>query len=162
MTAGTNQAATLSASRCSGARDALRLCDQRDDLRQQTVRADALGATITSAGLVDRRADDAIARALVHRHGLARQHRFVDAGTAVEDAAVDRYLLARPNAQPIAGVHVIERHVLFGAVRFDPPRGLRRKAKQLPDRRARACRALAAPAIRRARRARRSRAATSK
>ena len=35
---------------------------------------------------------------------------------AVEDDAVDRDLLARPHAQPVAGVHVLQRHILLAAV----------------------------------------------
>ena len=63
-TAGTNQAATTSASRWIGARERCASATIRDDLRQQRVAADPLGAHDKAAGGVDRRAGDLVARAL--------------------------------------------------------------------------------------------------
>ena len=67
------------------------------------------------------------------RHRLAGEHRLVDARAAFEHHAVDRHLFARAHAQPIADVHVRQRHILLGAVVADAPRGLRREAEQRLD-----------------------------
>ena len=72
-----------------------------------------------------------------HRHRLAGHHRFVHGAGAFEDHAVHRHLLAGPDAQAIAGLHPIERHVFLGAVLAHAARGLRGEAEQRPDRRAR-------------------------
>ena len=53
---------------------------------------------------------------------------------ALEHHAVDRHLLARAHAQPVADVHVGERHVLLAAVGAHAPRGLGREAQQRLDR----------------------------
>ncbi len=47
---------------------------------------------------------------------LARQHRFVHAAAALDDDAVHRHALARPDAHHIADLHQFQRHVLFTAV----------------------------------------------
>lgn len=61
-------------------------------------------------------------------------HRFVERGTALFDRAVDRHLLARPDAQPVADHHRLQRHFLVLPVGGDAPRGLRREVEQRPDR----------------------------
>ena len=48
------------------------------------------------------RADHPVAGALLDRHRLAGHHRLVDRAAALEHDAVDRHLLARPHAQPVA------------------------------------------------------------
>ena len=92
---------------------------------------------------------------LLDRHRLAGDHRFVDRGAAFEHDAVDRNAVARADAQPVAGLHLVERHVGLGAVGGDAPRGLRREVEQRADRRAGALARLAAPAPGRGRPARR-------
>ena len=47
---------------------------------------------------------------------FAGDHRFIDRGRAVEDDAVDRNFFAGPDAQTVAGLHPIQRHVFFSAV----------------------------------------------
>ena len=74
------------------------------DLREQRVRADALGAHHERPRAVDGAADDRVARLLLDRDRLAGDHRLVDRARAFDDDAVDRDLLARPDAQPIAGL----------------------------------------------------------
>ena len=95
---------------------ALRLAHHADDLREQRVAADSLGAHDESAGSVDGRADQAVARFLFDRDWLARDHRLVDRAGPFHDDAIDGNLLARPHAQAIAGDDAIERDVLFAAV----------------------------------------------
>ena len=73
--------------------------------------------------------------ALVHRHRLAGHHRLVDRRLPVDHDAVHRHLLARPDAQEIAGADLVERNVVLTAVPH-PPRGFRRETEELPDRRA--------------------------
>ncbi len=45
---------------------------------------------------------------------------------ALDDNTIDRHLLARPHAQPVADMHVRERHIRLAAVGFDAARCLRR------------------------------------
>ena len=111
---------------------ALRLADHADDLRQQRVGADPLGAHDEAAGAVDRAAGDR-RPAPSPPDRLAGDHRLVDRRAALDDDAVDRHLLAGPDAQQVADRDVRQRHVLVAAV-ADAPRRLRRQAEQLPDR----------------------------
>ena len=97
----TSQNAARSASRCPGALEFCASCTSCDDLRQRGVRADLGGADPQRAVGVDRRADDLVARRLVHRQALAGDHRLVDLGLAVLDDAVDRDL--RRRGGPAAG-----------------------------------------------------------
>ena len=91
-----------------------------------SVSAPTRSARITKrAGAVDRAADHASPGRLLDRDRLAGDHRLVDRAAALEDDAVDRHLLAGPHAQPVAGVHLRQRHVLLAAVGRDAPRGLR-------------------------------------
>jgi hypothetical protein len=78
--------------------------------------AHALGAHHEAARAVDRGAHHARSGLLGHRDRLARHHRLVDRRGALEHDAVDRDLLARPHAQPVADLHAGELHVLFGSV----------------------------------------------
>ena len=78
---------------------ALGLADHADDLGQQRVGADLLGADQQAAGAVDRAADDLRARLLLHRDRLAGDHRLVHRAAALDDDAVHRHLLAGPDAQ---------------------------------------------------------------
>jgi hypothetical protein len=78
-----------------------------------------------------------IARLLLGRDRLSGDHRLVDRRAALEHDAVDRHLLAGAHAQPVAGLHGVERHVGLGAVRGDPARRRRGHAEELPDRGAR-------------------------
>ncbi len=132
-TAGTKYPATLSASLLDRRAAALRLRHHRDDARKQRVGTDLLCAHDEGAGAVDRGADDRVARPFVDGHRLAGDHRLVDCALPLEHRAVHRHLLAGPHAQPVADLHRVERHVLFGAVVAQATRGLGREAEQLPD-----------------------------
>ena len=69
----------------------------------------------------------------------------IDSSTALRpsiDHAVDRHLLARPDAQQVADLDLLERHVFLAAVGAHAPRRLRREPEQ---------RAIALPVGRRAR-----------
>src|SRR5437879_648197 len=81
---------------------ALGLGDHLDDARQHGVGADLVGGHDEGAGAVDRAADHLRAGLLGDRHGLAGDGRFVDRARALAHRAVDRHLLARPHAQPVA------------------------------------------------------------
>ena len=103
-------------------------------MRASSVSAPTLSARITSAPVPFRVAPiDAVAGLFSTGIGSPVT---IDSSTrarALEHDAVDRHLLARAHAQPVADVHVLERHVLVGAVVADAPRGLRREAEERLD-----------------------------
>ncbi len=92
---------------------ALRLADHADDLRQQHVTADPLGAHRDGPVDGNGRPDHAIAGVLVHRNRLAGHHRLVHRGFPVDDHTVNGDLLARTHAKAIAALHGFERHVVL-------------------------------------------------
>ena len=55
---------------------------------------------------------------------------------ALDDHAVDRHLLARPHAQEVAALDLVERDVLVVPSGLDAVRRLRREVEQRADRRA--------------------------
>ena len=64
----------------------------------------------------------------------------IDSSTALRpssDLSIDRDLLARPHAQPVADHDAFEPDVRFSAVGADPARRLRREIEQRADRAAR-------------------------
>ena len=97
---------------------ALRFGDELHDLRQHRVAPDLPRLDDERAALVHGAADDLRADLLRHRHGLAGDHQLVDGAAALHDRAVDRHLLARAHAQPVADVDAVELHLLFGPVRL--------------------------------------------
>ncbi len=114
---------------------ALRLGDHRDDLREQRIAADALGAHDEAAGAVDGGAGDLVARRLLDRHRLAGDHRLVDRAVALEHDAVDRHLLARPHPQALAGDDRFERRCRSSLPSSrDEARALGREIEQGADR----------------------------
>src|SRR3546814_6404618 len=54
----------------------------------------------------------------------------------IQDPAVDRHLLAGTDTQPIAHLHLVKRHIGFGAVGGNAPGRVRRQAEQRLERRA--------------------------
>jgi hypothetical protein len=108
---------------------ALGLGHHLHDAGEQRLGADLLGAHRKGAGLVERAAGDLGAGRLGHRHRFTGHHRFVDGAATFEDDAVDRYALARPDPQPIAGRDRIERHLLVAAVGLDAGGALRREVE---------------------------------
>ena len=115
---------------------ALRRGHHGHDPRQERFPTDLLGANDERAGAVDGRAHDLRARRLFDRQRLARDHRLVDRASAVENQAVHRNLLTRPDPQAVADVDLAERHVLLAAVGADPPGAGRRQSEELAQRRA--------------------------
>ena len=99
---------------------ALGALDEVDDPGQRGVAPDAGRAHDERAGRVERRADDLVARPDVDRDRLAGQHRLVDRRAALDDDAVDRDRLARPDAQQVADRDGLERR----------PRGPRRRRRR--------------------------------
>ena len=114
---------------------ALRLGDHVHDLREHRVAADLVGAhhearprwlivpPITlSPALLATGIDSPV---------------IIDSSTAPRPSskcAVDRHLLAWPDAQAVAEVDRVERHLLVGAVGADPARSFRREIEQRADR----------------------------
>ena len=133
-TAGTNQPDTWSASRWIGAR--LRCASPT----MRTIRASSVSAPTRSARITSAPVPLTVAP-------MTRSPGFfstgigspvtIDSSTALApsiDDAVDRHLLAGPDAQPVADLHLVERHVLLAAVGTEAARGLRRQPEQGPDR----------------------------
>ena len=112
---------------------ALRLGDHLDDLRQQRVAPDLVGAHHEAAGLVERARDHGGPDFLGNRHRFAGYQRFVERGAALQNHAVDRHLLTRTNPQVIAGLQAVDLHFMIGAVCADAARGLRRQLQQRLD-----------------------------
>jgi hypothetical protein len=81
---------------------ALCLSDHLDDLREERFRSDLLCAHDKRASLVDCGADHTLTDALLDRHWLARDHRFVNVALTLNDNAVDRNFFSRSNAEHIA------------------------------------------------------------
>ncbi len=103
--------------------------DRIDDPRQHGVTPHLIGAQHQSAALVDGTRDHARAFGFGDRHRFAGHHGFVDRGTALDDEAVDRDLLAGAYPQPIAGRDRIDSDVLI-AMPGDAPGGFRGKPEQ--------------------------------
>ena len=115
---------------------ALGVADHSDDLCENSVAADPLGAHEQPAGRVDGARRHARSGVLCRRHRLAGDHRFVDRAPSLDDDAVDGNLFAGPDAADVAGCDVAERNIALLAA-GDKARGLRREAEQFPDRAAR-------------------------
>ena len=69
---------------------------------------------------------------LGHRHWLSGNHGFVDVAPALDNHAIDGDFLTGPDAQHVALLHFIHRHVLFLAV-ADAMRGFGREPEQRLD-----------------------------
>ena len=135
ITAGTNQPATRSARRWIGARLRCASATICTICASIVSRADLLGAHDEAAGAVERAADHLVARLPCSTGiGLAGHHRLVDGARALEDHAVDRHLLARPHAQPVADRDLRRAARPPRRRRRDAPRGLRRQVEQRADR----------------------------
>ena len=132
MTAGTKISEMRSAMRWIGAFEPCARCDEVHDPGQGRVTTDPRGAHDERAGGVEGRADDLVADPLRRRDRLAGEHRLVDRGRALDDDAVDRDLVARPDAEEIAGDDDRERHVLLDAA-AETPGGRRLEADEAPD-----------------------------
>jgi len=81
---------------------ALCLADQTNDPGQQRLFADAGRPAMQDALAVGGRREHLVARRFADRHALAGQHRFVDAGGAVDHLAIDRHALAGAHHEDIA------------------------------------------------------------
>ena len=111
----------------------LRLAHELDDLGEERVASDALGAHHEAPGPVDRAAGDPVARPLLHRDRLAGDHRLVDGAPALEDDAVDRHLLTRADAEPVADLEPFERCVRLAPVLGEAAGRLRLESEERPD-----------------------------
>ena len=138
MTAGTNQADTVSARRWIGARDRC-ASPTSDTMRASSVSAPTRVASITNVPVpltvppVTGWPSD-----FVDRHRLTGHHRLVHGARAVLHDAIDGHTLARSDTQPIAYVHGLEGDVLFNAAGRQTMRNRRRQPQQTSDCRARA------------------------
>ena len=100
----------------------LRLADHRNNLRQESVFPDTVRSHDEGAGFVNRSADDAVARGFFDRNGFPGDHGFINGTLAFDGHAVHRDLLARTDSEPVTDMHLVQRDVLFRAVRQQPPR----------------------------------------
>ena len=115
----------------------LRLGDEPGDLRERGLLADLRRADDEPPERVDRRAGDGVPGATSTGNGLAGQHRLVDRGLALDDDAVGRDLLARPDDEEVADRELVDRHRDLDPVAQHACL-LRAELEQRADRRARA------------------------
>src|SRR5579875_1948224 len=83
---------------------------------------DAIGAHQKRTGAVYSGSRNARARLLFYRRWLARNHGFINAASAFQNDSVDRHFLPGANAQSVAGMHLLQWDVNFGAVAHNAPR----------------------------------------
>ncbi len=113
---------------------ALRVAHHADDLGEQRVATHALGAHDEASRPVHRATRDARTGRLLHRDGLAGDHRLVDAAAALEHDSVDGNLLARSHAQPIVHLDILDPDVALATVVTQPSRRLRRQPEERAQR----------------------------
>ena len=99
----------------------LGLLDHADDLRQHRIGAQAGGAELEDAGLVEGAADHPVARPAGHRQGLAGEHGFIDPALATLHLAVRRHPLAGADDDAIAEADRLQGEILL-QTRADDPR----------------------------------------
>ena len=107
--------------------------DHADDLSQHRSLAHRRRPETEGAGLVYCAAGHGAARCLLDRHGLARDHAFVDPACARRHLAVDRHPLARADLDDIARADFGDRHFDQAAIAKDTG-GLGLKSDQPLDR----------------------------
>ena len=112
-TVGTKTSAMRSARRCDRRLRSLGALDELDDAGERRVAPDPRRPHDERAGRVERRPDDLVAGALADRDRLAGQHRLVDRRRPFDDEAVDRHLVAGPDAEQVADDDRVERDVLL-------------------------------------------------
>ena len=86
------------------------------DLGQGGVFAHLGGPEFEGAGGVHRRPNDFVADNLIYGHTFAGDHGFINGGTAVNDLAVYRNLIARAHHNHVAHQHFLDRNLDFLAV----------------------------------------------
>ena len=106
---------------------ALCFADEFHNLRKRSFAADALRFHDEAAAGVQRSAGDLVARGFFNWHGLTRYHRFIDGARAFANDPIDGNALARTDTEAVAAFHLIERNILFGSVRIQDVRLLRRQ-----------------------------------
>src|SRR6266566_1451633 len=84
-----------------GCARALRLTDERHDLREETVGPHMLCLDDERSSLIDRCTHHTIADALLNGQRLAREHRLIDTRLTAHDPAIDRNPFPRSNSNPI-------------------------------------------------------------
>ena len=114
----------------------LGLADHLNDLRQRRVAPGRGDGHREAAGRVERAAGHGVAGLLGDGHGLARDHRLVDAALAVRQLAVERHLAAGLDADHVADLQAFDGHLFLPVFRH-PQRRRQREVKQLAYRPAR-------------------------
>ena len=110
----------------------MRLLDEPDNLCERRFGAHFGRLEFQHTQLVERRANDHVARPLFDRQALSGQHRLIYRQTSRDDDAIDRDLFARAHDDHVAHAHRIDGHVLLDTSARDP-RSLRAQAHQLLD-----------------------------
>ena len=116
-----------------GGLGALGALDEVHDLGEGRVPTHPGRAHDERPGRVDGRPDDLVTDGLGGRDRLAGQHRLVDGGRALDEEAVDRDLVAGPDAQQVAHEHLLQRHLDLVGAAHDPG-GPSLQADETPDR----------------------------
>ena len=107
---------------------------ERRDASGQRLRSDAVRPHRERPGPVHGPAADLVPGAALDRDRLPGEHRFVDAGRAVEHRAVGRDVLSGTYAETVAGRDAIERDLAFLPVGVDPTRDGGREGQEAADR----------------------------
>ncbi len=89
---------------------ALGMFDERDDPGERRVGPDPRRAEDERPGAIQGGPDHLVTDRFGDRHRLAGEHRLVDCRGPLDDDAVDRHLVARPDSQQIAGLDVLQAH----------------------------------------------------
>ena len=92
---------------------ALGMLDERDDPGERRIGPDSRRTEDERPGAIQRGPDHLVTGRLGDRHRLAGEHRLVDGRGPLDDDAVDRHLVARPDSQQIAGLDVLQPHDRF-------------------------------------------------
>jgi len=94
----------------------LRLGDQPADLGERGLLTHARGPDHQVSGGVDGGARDGVARAHLHRHGLAGEERGVDGARPLDHHAIGRDLLAGADREQVTDGERLDRHARLDAV----------------------------------------------
>ncbi len=104
------------------------------DLSERGVGADAAGLDDEPAADVDGRPGDRVTDTDLDGNALSGQQRLVDGRSALDDDAVGRHLLARPDDETVADLELPDRNPSLAAVRVQDRRVLGTELDESPQR----------------------------
>ena len=108
----------------------LRLGDELHDLRQHRVAANFSRLDHQRTGLVHRAAYDICADLLGYWHRFTGYHQLIDGAATLVNEAINRHLFARPDAQSISDLNLIELHFFLGTITTNAASSFRCEVKK--------------------------------